>query len=218
MAPQKPRRIRIHVVHDSRMLAEAISVKLKTLLPGATVDGWTRSWHTYNNRDRSVADVVVLDNELGNGSPTSAKVTTLSTHGTGIVVLGQTTYAPAIRRVLNAGANSYVLASDTSETIAAAVSAAFRNEKYLPGSVTTLLADEPSVPVPALTLRELEIVSAYLSGSGASVPETAVRFGLSAETVRTHISHTRRKYALERETITKMELRRRLIRDGWILS
>ncbi|MDF2443671.1 MAG: hypothetical protein JWR01_1874 [Subtercola sp.] len=199
------------------MLAEAISVKLKTLLPGAVVDGWTKSWHVYNNRDQSVADVVLLDNELGNGTPTSAKVSALAPHGTGIVVLGSTTYAPAIRRVLNAGAHSFVLNEDSSETIAEAVAAASRNELFVPASVAQILAEE-EVPVPALTLRELEIVSAYLSGSGASVPETAAKFGLSAETVRTHISHVRRKYSVQNESVSKMELRRRMIRDGWILS
>jgi DNA-binding NarL/FixJ family response regulator len=216
--PAKPRRIRIHVVHESRMLAEAISVKLKTLLPGASVDGWTKSWHVYNNRDQSVADVVLLDNELSNGTPTAAKVGTLVPHGTGIVVIGSTTYPPAIRRVLAAGAHAYVLQSDPSETVAAAVASASRGDVTVSDSVAELIADDTAPAVPALTLRELEIASAYLSGSGASVPETAARFGLSAETVRTHIAHVRRKYSLDGETVTKMELRRRLIRDGWILT
>ncbi|RFA22543.1 helix-turn-helix transcriptional regulator [Subtercola boreus] len=200
------------------MLAEAISVKLKTLLPGSSVDGWTKSWHVYTNRDQSVADVVILYNELGNGSPTPAKVSALAPQGTGIVVLGSTTYAPAIRRVLDAGAHSYVLLTEPTDVIAAAVAAAFRNEEFISGEVQKLLADDTAEAVPQLTLRELEIVSAYLSGSGSSVPETAAQFGLSAETVRTHISHARRKYASGGEPITKMELRRRMIHDGWILQ
>lgn len=214
---QRPRRIRIHVVHESRMLAEATSVRLKTLLPGASVDGWTKSWDVYRNRQQSVADVVVLDNELRNGVPTPAKVAALVPEATGIVVIGSTTYAPAIQRLLDAGAHSYVLDSDPSETLAAAVDAAFRSEPYRSETVRSLLADQEAPMVSELTRRELEVVGAYISGSGASVPETAARFGISSETVRTHIAHARRKYSDgDGDPITKMELRRRMIRDGWI--
>ncbi|RFA15165.1 hypothetical protein B7R21_03790 [Subtercola boreus] len=214
-----PRRIRVHVVHESRMMAEAISVKLKSALPGASVDGWTKSWHTYLNRAQGVADVVLLDNELGDGGPTSVKVRTLARSGTGIVVLGGSEYAPAIRRVLAAGAHSYMVADEGSTSIAAAIAAAFRGETYESELLGRILGAHEATPVPELTARELEIVSMYLSGPGASVPETAERFGLSAETVRTHISHARRKYAGDDLTaVSKMELRRRMIRDGWILE
>ena len=216
---QKPRRIRVHVVHESRMLAEAVSVNLKSMLPGASVDGWTKSWEVYQNRAQSIADVVLLDNELGNGVPTPAKVAALVPAGGGIMVIGSTRYAPAIRRVLDAGAHAYVLITEPSEVVAAAIASAFRQEAFRSDEVAALLQAEPTWSVPELTRRELEVVGAYISGPGASVPETAARFGLSAETVRTHISHARRKYASGAEdVVSKMELRRRMIRDGWILA
>ncbi|RFA08350.1 hypothetical protein B7R54_03240 [Subtercola boreus] len=205
------------MVLESRMLAEAASVRLKSLLPGTSVVGWTRSWDVYQHRQQSVADVVILDNELTNGVPTPAKVAALVVETTGVVVLGSTTYGPAIQRLLDAGAHSYVLASDPSETLAAAVDSAFRSEPHRSAAVLQLLAGQEPPRVSELTRRELEVVGAYISGSGASVPETAARFGISVETVRTHISHARRKYSDgPTDPISKMELRRRMIRDGWI--
>ncbi|MEA9985941.1 helix-turn-helix transcriptional regulator [Subtercola sp. RTI3] len=215
----KPKRIRVHVVHESRMVAEAISVQLKTLLPGASVDGWTKSWETYVSRSGGVADVVVIDNELGNGGPTAFKVSSLVRDGTGVVVLGRSLYVPAIRRIYEAGAHAYLLPEEPSEAVAAAIWSAYRNTVLRPVRITELFGDSEPVAVPVLTARELQVVGAYVSGSGASVPETAARFGLSSETVRTHISHARRKYTgADGDSVSKMELRRRMIKDGWILG
>jgi DNA-binding NarL/FixJ family response regulator len=218
-AKKSARRIRVHVVHQSRMMAEALSVTMKSTLPGTSIDGWTKSWYTYQNKAQGVADVVVLDNELEDGGPTAAKVRTLARSGAGIVVMGATTYPPVIRRVLDAGAHSYVFTDEPAETVAAALAAASRGERFASDALRGVLEAASDEPVPDLTSRELEVVSTYLSGSGASVPETAVQFGLSAETIRTHIAHARRKYSTtESDILTKMELRRRMIRDGWILQ
>lgn len=215
----KHRRIRVHVVHESRMVAEALSVTLKSLLPGSQVSGWTKSWETYLNRAEGVADVVVLDNELSNGGPTAAKINSLVGTGGGIVVLGSATYPPAISRVIDSGAHAYVLQTEPAAVLAEAIAAAFRNESYRSPEVAGIVSAHVDEPIAGLTPRELEIVAAYVSGSGGTVPETAARFSLSVETVRTHISHARRKYATDQaDMVSKMELRRRMVRDGWILS
>ncbi|RFA16455.1 hypothetical protein B7R22_02920 [Subtercola boreus] len=62
-------------------------------------------------------------------------------------MLGSTTYAPAIRRVMNAGAHSFVLNEDSPETIAEAVAAASRNEVFVPA------ADDPRRLDPAVAFR-----------------------------------------------------------------
>lgn len=211
------RPIRLHIVHESRMLAEAMAVRLRVLVPRASVDGWTNSWTTYANHLGDTAHVVVLSADLDDGHPLAAKVLSLRADGVRAVVVGSSTRAPVIERAYAAGASSFVHLSEPSDTLARAVTAAIEERVHHTHAVSAILLASDRTTVPALTVRELEVAGAYVAGE--SVPAVAERLDLATETVRSHLARTRRKYAdLGAPGLSKLELRKRMASDGWIIG
>lgn len=211
------RAVRLHIVHESRILAEAMAVRLRVLVPRASVDGWTNSWSTYANHLGDTAHVVVLSADLRDGHPLAAKLLSLRAEGVRVVVVGSSTRAPVIERAYAAGASSFVHPSEASETLARAVTAAIEERVHHSHAVSAILHASERTTVPELTVRELEVAGAYVDG--ASVPEVAERLGLATETVRSHLARTRRKYAeLGAPGLSKLQLHKRMVSDGWIVG
>jgi DNA-binding NarL/FixJ family response regulator len=211
------RPVRLHIVHESRMLAETMAVRLRVLVPRASVDGWTNSWATYANHLGDTAHVVVLSADLKDGHPVAAKVARLREDGVRAVVVGSSMQASVIERAYAAGASSFVHLTEPSDTLARAVTAAIEDRVHHTLAVSALLLASDHAAVPALTVRELEVAGAYVDGE--SVPAVAARLGLAVETVRSHLARTRRKYGeLGAPGLSKLQLRQRMARDGWIVG
>jgi DNA-binding NarL/FixJ family response regulator len=192
-----------------------MAVQLRVLVPRASVEGWTNSWATYANHLGDTAYVVVLSADLNDPNPVAAKVLRLRADGVRVVVVGSSTRAAVIERAYAAGASSFVHVAEASEVLADAVTAAIDDGVHHTDAVAAILRAGEPTPVPQLTVRELETAGAYVRGE--SVPSVAQRLGLATETVRSHLAHTRRKYAeFGAPGLSKLQLGQRMARDGWI--
>ena len=100
-----------------------------------------------------------------------------------------------VREVLDAGARGYVLKSDASRDLVAAVNALSSNKTYFTPKVAEMVMDgyldrkgsrnsEDDGPASRLTPRQREIVQ--LLAEGKSSKEVAVALGLSVKTAETH--------------------------------
>ena len=100
-----------------------------------------------------------------------------------------------VREVLDAGARGYVLKSDASRDLVAAVNAVRSNKTYFTPKVAQIVLDgyldrkssnkeEDGGPASRLTPRQREIVQ--LLAEGKSSKEVAVALGMSVKTAETH--------------------------------
>jgi DNA-binding NarL/FixJ family response regulator len=124
-----------------------------------------------------------------------------------------------VREVLDSGARAYVLKSDASRDLLAAVEAVTSNRPFFTAGATRILIDGfcnmPSSPQPSLlrkslSAREREIVQ--LLAEGKSTKEVAVILGISVKTAETHRSNIMRK--LEMHSVS--ELIRYAVRNNMI--
>jgi DNA-binding NarL/FixJ family response regulator len=208
---------RLHIVHESRMVSESIALGLRSSAASISIDEWAASWPAYGERTgESVADVVLLDAELRDGTPTAAKVMRLVQAEVAVVVLGAASEAAPVRRALDAGAASYVHTTDSATAVAAAIAAAASGTSFVTPTVGALLG-APAIVVPRLSLRELDVVGLYLSGPGMPLVQVAQTLRISLETVRTHLARIRAKYVeLGVPPLSRAHLASRLVADGWI--
>src|SRR6266478_8633432 len=109
-----------------------------------------------------------------------------------------------VREVLNAGARGFLLKSDATRDLVAAVEALRRDKTYFTSKVAAMVLEgylkggtPGAVITPGrnrLTPREREIVQ--LLAEGKSTKEVAVALGLSVKTAETHRSNIMRKLQL----------------------
>jgi len=107
-----------------------------------------------------------------------------------------------IREVLDAGARGYLLKSDASRELVAAVEAIRHNKTYFTARVAQMVLDgyldkkpgstaDAGQPASRLTPRQREIVQ--LLAEGKSSKEVAVALGLSVKTAETHRANIMRR-------------------------
>ncbi|MBU0677225.1 MAG: response regulator transcription factor [Verrucomicrobia bacterium] len=109
-------------------------------------------------------------------------------------------------RALSAGANGYIMKSESSSRIVEAVRQVLRGDIYVSERVRQrilqkLAHDGPvrsSSPVETLSDRELEVYR--MIGQGRGTREIADKMGLSIKTVETHRSHIKKKLCLSNAT------------------
>ena len=108
-----------------------------------------------------------------------------------------------IRTVLNAGARGFLLKSDATRDLIAAVEALQKNRTYFTTRVSQLILDgylgkspsaEENLILPSLTPREREVVQ--LLAEGKASKEVASHLNLSVKTAETHRSNIMRKLGL----------------------
>jgi len=113
-----------------------------------------------------------------------------------------------LREVVDAGARAYVLKSDASRHLLAAVEALLDGRSFFTGDATQILLDAclnegsttSGAPLlrEALTPREREIVQ--LLAEGASSKKVAATLGISVKTAETHRTNIMRKLNLRSVT------------------
>jgi DNA-binding NarL/FixJ family response regulator len=125
-----------------------------------------------------------------------------------------------VREILDAGAHGYILKSDASSQLAAAVEAVSQRNLYFSSGVSNIVIDSLTTPyewkdeenhseIP-LTPREIDIVS--LLAQGKSNKEIATELFISVRTVETHRRTIHRKLELN----SLAELVRYAIRHGLV--
>jgi len=166
-------------------------------------------------RDGAVADLVVMDLNLRDGSLPSENVDRIRETGAVVVVLTSGENPFLIRDVSHAGVLGILRKSAPAEEILAAVRAAAAGVPAVTTEWAAAIDSDPEFSAAPLTAREREVLGLYASGLGAKA--VASRLYISENTVDDHIRRIRSLYeGMRRPARTKVELYQRGIEDGFI--
>jgi two-component system uhpT operon response regulator UhpA len=158
--------------------------------------------------------VVLLDLDLGDDVPASAKIVELAAAGVAVVVVSMFADPRRVRECIAAGALGYVPKSENAAEMVQAVRAAARGEGHVTQALAAMLvADLPDETAPALSPQERRALVLY--ASGLPLKSVARQLDISVETAKTYLTRVREKYAhAGREARTKIALHRRAVEDG----
>jgi DNA-binding NarL/FixJ family response regulator len=128
-----------------------------------------------------------------------------------IIVLSMHEETTHAERVVRAGANGYVMKSETTKSIVTAIRDVLRGKIHLSDRVTTMFAAKflnkkvpgPESPINLLSDRELEVFT--LLGQGYEAREIAGRLELSPKTVHAYCARIKDKLNLATGTQLLME-------------
>jgi DNA-binding NarL/FixJ family response regulator len=195
--------VRILVVDDHAVVRRGIRSLLES------TEGWEVCGEATTGRDaveqcrRLRPDIVVMDLSLPdlNGLEATRQILKASPE-TEVLALTMHHSEELTRDVLQAGARGYVLKSDASEDLIAAVDSLRQHKPFLTSAVTEFVLGDylqrregaDDLAPAALTPREREIVQ--LVAEGHSSKEAAVRLGLSVKTIETHRANIMKKLHL----------------------
>lgn len=188
-------------------------------------DDWEICGEAENGReavamaDELVPDIVVLDISMPELNGLDAARQILNNHPEiEVLILTMHDSEELIKQVLAAGARGYMLKSDASRKLVAAIDALRRHEPYLTSEanevvlrgyldgVEPLKGEGPG----ELTSREREIVQ--LLAEGSTSKEVAAKLDISVKTVETHRANIMRKLDLHSVTeIVRYAIRNNII-------
>jgi RNA polymerase sigma factor (sigma-70 family) len=159
--------------------------------------------------ERSAPDVLLLDLRLPDGRAIDAiRPLQALRPGLHVVVLtGQGTAGDA-QEALERGASGYLIKDDVVETLVESLAEVVVGRVVVAPSVRAELDEQASRA--SLTEREREVLA--LVAEGCTNPEIGAILGISAGTVRTHVSQILRKLEVaDRTEATSVALRRGLV-------
>ena len=147
-------------------------------------------------------DVVLLDINMPGGGIQAAEAICAALPDTSVVMLTVSRNDSDLFNALRAGASGYLLKDMDPDRLAHALKGVLRGEAALPRALVARLMEEfrgrgrrrmtlPNRRAVNLTDREWEVLEAM--GEGLRTAEIATRLGVSAVTVRTHVSAILRK-------------------------
>jgi DNA-binding NarL/FixJ family response regulator len=162
----------------------------------------------------ALADVVILDLELGPQRPNFGELRRLVDHGRRVVVYSQHADPATAGKCMDIGALAYLTKREGERHLVRAVRAAALGMPY----PTLSPCEAPTgdrLHRPRLSPRELEVLRAWFACSSKDLVGT--KLNISAKTVETHIARVRIKYAnVGRAASTKSDLVTRALDDGLV--
>lgn len=201
--------IRVVVVDDHPLFAQG-TVEVLDRLPGIRAVGFATSLDEAVLKIGALnPDVVVSDVMLGeepNGFQLVARLRDEAGLQPPIIFLSQFSNAVMHRRAIDAGAAGYLSKTSDGESLRAAILAVHAGSAVFPRATRGGPTDAPRTPSP----RELEILE--MVADGRSNAEIGARLGISENTVETHVSRLRSRYAVG----TRTQLAVLAERQGWL--
>ncbi len=192
---------RILIADDHEIVRHGLRRLLETQ-PGWEVCGEAASGREAVEKARQLKpDIAVLDFAMPelNGAEATRQILK-EVPRTRVLVLTMHDAEQLVREVLAAGAHGYVLKSDASRDLVAAVQALLANKTFLSPTVSKVVVEgylrgsEVETRADRLTPREREIVQ--LVAEGKSNKEVATSLHISVKTVEAHRSHLMHKLHL----------------------
>lgn len=165
---------------------------------------------------RQRMDVIVLDLTLSDGSTTPQNLLALAVLDAPVLVHVADEPLPLVHAAARAGAVGMIKKSDEMPHMMATIAAAARGQLRVGANWTSAIEHRgPSSHRVILSEREAEVFSRYAAGETAE--QVAQQLYVSRETVLDHVRRIRRKYtAAGRPAITKVDLFRRALEDGYV--
>jgi DNA-binding NarL/FixJ family response regulator len=191
--------LRILLADDHPLVREGISSVLKSH-PGWEVCGEALDGRQAVQMTRDLKpDIVILDLAMPtlNGLDATRQILQ-ENEDQKVLILTMSDSEQLVREVLAAGARGFVLKSDASKDLVAAVEALERHRTFFTSRIQDILdgyfGSAASESFPTLTNREREVLQ--LIAEGKSTKEVASILGCSVKTAETHRSNFMRKLRL----------------------
>lgn len=182
--------IRILVVDDHAMIRLGLIGALSSE-PGMEVVGQARNGREAIELHTKLAPhITLMDGILPDmhGVEVTREIITTNPAAK-IILISINETAEDVRRALEAGARGYVPKSCDQDAIVEAIRSVASGKDYLPPHVARRLADRNAIV--GLSNREVDVLR--LIAKGRTNKEIAAELALSADTVKTHITHLMRK-------------------------
>jgi DNA-binding NarL/FixJ family response regulator len=208
-ASQAP--IRLLVVEDHRMFAEALTAMLATQ-PGLEVVGSAASVASAVVEARRLRPTVVLmDYRLPDGDGTAAaRAIRGENPQVRVLLLTASAEVSLLREVLRAGCSGIVTKGRSIGELVHAVRAAAGGETVISAAVLDQVVRASDDDSGVLSERQVEMLR--LTAEGLSAMEIAARLGLSVHTVRNHLQGCMRKLGVHSKTqAVSLAIRRGII-------
>jgi DNA-binding NarL/FixJ family response regulator len=162
-----------------------------------------------------LAHVVLLDLDLADGTTVERNVTAILEAGPAVLVLSVSDKPSAVRAALRAGALGYVLKSEPTSRIQAAIEAVAAGRAWISPRLAYILITDDAADRPVLSQQETRVLQLY--ATGMPMKSVARKMGISEETAKQYLSRVREKYGRAgRAAPTKLELYYRAVEDGHI--
>lgn len=182
--------IRVLVVDDHAMIRLGLIGAL-TSEPGMEVVGQARNGReAIELHAKLTPDITLMDGILPDMHGVEATREILAKRPSSkVILISINETAEDIRRALEAGVRGYVPKSCEQDTIVEAIRSVASGKDFLPPELARRLAERNAIV--GLSNREVEVLR--LIAKGRSNKEIAADLALSADTVKTHITHLMRK-------------------------
>jgi two-component system, NarL family, nitrate/nitrite response regulator NarL len=159
------------------------------------------------------AQVVLLDLDLGDGSTVDRNVAAIREAGPAVLVLAASDKPVSVRAAMRAGALGYVLKSEDSSQVRAAIRAVAAGADWISARLAYIFATDDAPDRPDLSPQETRALRLY--ATGMPMKSVARRLTISEETAKQYVGRVREKYARAgRAAPTKLDLYYRAVEDG----
>jgi DNA-binding NarL/FixJ family response regulator len=215
MARARPPRTRVAIVDDHRLVLDGLLAHVSARRVDLDIVISATSWADLIGHPDFPVDVVVLDLTMNDGIPITTKIRALGSAGSRTVVMSRHADASSIHGAISAGAFGFVPKTESADELIVAIRTVADGLHYSSPSVAELLATLGRSDDPGLGRQEQRAMTLY--AAGRSIKEVAEEMTTTDETVKSYIKRARRKYRMIGVDVgTKILLRRRGIREGWI--
>jgi DNA-binding NarL/FixJ family response regulator len=159
------------------------------------------------------AHVVLLDIDLGDGTTVARNVAAILEAGPAVLVLSAADKPLLVRAAMRAGALGYVLKSEETSQVRAAIKAVAAGQDWISPRLAYILATDDAADRPVLSPQESRALRLY--ATGMPMKSVARRMNISEETSKQYVGRAREKYARAgRPAPTKLDLYYRAVEDG----
>jgi NarL family two-component system response regulator LiaR len=193
-------RIRVMLVDDHAMVRRGLAAFLKAY-PDLELCGEAENGEEAVRRCVELKpDVVLMDLVMGElDGATATRLIRQDCPEIQVIALTSFREDTLVQRALQAGAISYLLKNVSAAELAAAIRAAHAGQSTLaPEALAVLLKPAPTTSHYDLTERERDVLALMIKG--LNNPEIAEHLGVSASTIKTHVSNILAKLGVASRT------------------
>jgi two-component system, NarL family, nitrate/nitrite response regulator NarL len=212
-AGQPPAVIDVAAVDDHPIILDGISGWISAPGSGIRVVATAATVDALLSGPGRAARVVLLDLDLGDGTPAERNVAAIRAAGPAVLVLSASDKPVAVRDAIRGGALGYVLKTEETAQVRAAIKAVAAGQDWISPRLAYIFATDEAPDRPELSIQETRALRLY--ATGMPMKSVARRMCISEETAKQYVGRVREKYSRAgRAAPTKLELYHRAVEDG----
>ncbi|HCU93926.1 MAG TPA: LuxR family transcriptional regulator [Actinobacteria bacterium] len=205
--------IDVAVVDDHPIILDGVAGWIRSAATGMRIVGTATTVAGLLAGPGRLAQVVLLDLDLGDGTAAERNVAAVTAAGPTVLVLSASDKPVSVRSAIRAGALGYVLKSEETSQMAAAIRTVAAGKDWISPRLAYIFATDDAPDRPVLSPQETRALQLY--ATGMPMKSVARRMGLSEETAKQYVCRVRDKYGRAgRAAPTKMDLYYRAVEDG----